>query len=89
LNKLNRPGAEITIFNDVNETPSPPLSFEFVTESVYRDGVEKPDEEFIYGCQCKGRCAIMKAEGCSCTDDNHEAFGRHFAYKKNNVCFTF
>ncbi|KAF3910247.1 hypothetical protein ABW21_db0204186 [Orbilia brochopaga] len=80
-------GPEITIVNNVDAVPSPPLDFTFVKDYVFRDGVPVPEEEFNWGCKtCKGPfgCATTQIEDCECAKMNHEDLQR-LAYKHNGL----
>ncbi|TKA68148.1 hypothetical protein B0A49_07517 [Cryomyces minteri] len=59
------PGAPITFVNTLDRT-SPPLSFQFVTKSVLREGVEMLDVETIVGCK-KCRPDMGAQKGCEYT----------------------
>ncbi|KAF3904335.1 hypothetical protein AA313_de0203185 [Arthrobotrys entomopaga] len=80
-------GPKITIVNTVDTVPCPPLDFTFVNDYVYRDGVQVPDPEFMWGCKtCKGPfgCQTTNIENCECAQMNHEELPR-LAYKHTGL----
>ncbi|KAL8736172.1 MAG: hypothetical protein Q9166_000327 [cf. Caloplaca sp. 2 TL-2023] len=65
-------GPRITVFNDIDES-SPSIKFEFIQESVHRDGVVQADEDFMFGCRCRkenGRGIGCEYLSCECLDDS-------------------
>ncbi|EWC43993.1 hypothetical protein DRE_01345 [Drechslerella stenobrocha 248] len=80
-------GPTISIVNNVDTVPSPPLDFTFVNDYVYMNGVPVPEEEFNWGCKtCKGPfgCATTQIEDCACAQSNHSGLQR-LAYKHNGL----
>lgn len=45
------PGPPLTIRNDYDKTP-PPQHFIYINETLYGQGVSKPDASFLVGCSC-------------------------------------
>ena len=71
LQKLhNIPGPPVTLYNDIDEDPSPPVTFEFIEryklgEGVVDHAIENVD--FWAGCSCPGgKCK----QDCACATDN-------------------
>ncbi|KAF8476937.1 hypothetical protein BDZ91DRAFT_769233 [Kalaharituber pfeilii] len=70
LEKLSKiPGPPITLFNDHDHDPCPPISFEFVLRYKMGDGVidfVKENSDFWAGCSCEGgKCT----KNCSCVQE--------------------
>ena len=82
----------IAIVNTVDDT-SPPLNFQFITENLLRDGVERVPDDFMVGCSCRkdnGRQMGCEYLSCSCIEDQSNSEGkRAFPYsmaKFNTAC---
>lgn len=68
LKKLQ--GPSITLVNDLDDT-SPPIEFDFITESIIGKGVEPVDPDFMSGCICSpenGRLCGCELRACKCLD---------------------
>ena len=94
LKKLARlDGPRVSVVNEVDDS-SPPLSFEFVNDSVLGKDVEKADEGFMSGCDCRvenGRNCGCEYRSCACLQqsDRDEAGNVHFPYaasQRNRGC---
>lgn len=46
------PGPSVKLVNKLDRS-SPPLSFEFVSDYILRDGVTRADKATVIGCQCR------------------------------------
>ena len=72
----NIPGPPIVLYNDQDDDPCPPVSFEFIPRyKIIPPVVDfiKENDEFWAGCSCEG--GICKSD-CSCMEDNihHERY---------------
>ncbi|KAL7273341.1 hypothetical protein RUND412_003807 [Rhizina undulata] len=68
-------GPPLTLVNDVDDDPSPPLGFEFIDELRRRENVPERKIEFEWGCDCGiGGCT---PEACQCIQEMHD---NEFAY---------
>lgn len=83
---------KVFVVNTIDDT-SPPLDFQFLTESVLRDGVESVSEDFMNGCKCRkdnGRQMGCEYLHCECLDDLVNAEGKkQYPYsmaKFNTAC---
>lgn len=56
--------AEVTLANEVDDTPSPPIDFEFITEHRLGEGVPDYDPGFFVACECTGGCDDPEECGC-------------------------
>ncbi|KAL7271362.1 hypothetical protein RUND412_005893, partial [Rhizina undulata] len=72
-------GPPVTLVNDIDETPSPPLTFEFIDELRLGKGIPEHQPEFVWGCDCPSGC---KASSCQCVQDIRE---KRFAYSHGRV----
>ena len=82
----------VSVVNTIDDT-SPPLDFQFVVESVLREGVEQASDDFMIGCGCRkdnGRNMGCEYLSCSCLDDLVNSEGKkQFPYsqaKFNTAC---
>ena len=71
----NIPGPPVTLYNDIDEDPSPPTTFEFIEryklgEGVVDHALEFPDYWAGCSCQLRGKCNSH----CSCATDGGENF---------------
>lgn len=86
-------GPPVSVINEIDET-SPPLSFKFVNESIIGKDVEKVDEGFMSGCDCRaenGRSCGCEYRTCHCLQQSDkDEFGNvHFPYaasQRNRGC---
>lgn len=94
LKKLERlRGPPVSLINEFDDS-SPPLSFTFVNESVIGKNVERIDEEFMSGCECReenGRNCGCEYRSCHCLqqsdkDDNGNVHFPYFASRENWGC---
>jgi histone-lysine N-methyltransferase SUV39H len=81
-------GPPVTVVNDIDDT-SPPLTFNFVNESIMGKDVEKADEGFMSGCDCRvenGRQCGCEYRKCQCLQqsDRDAAGNVHFPYTASN-----
>jgi len=82
LRKLEAvPGPRITLVNSLNDTPCPPLDFEFITElqmskAIAKTAAGKWSEAFTTGCDCPPRGCGEK-NGCGCVDELPEDVRYH------------
>ena len=77
LKKL--PGPPVDLVNEVNDTPSPPVDFEFLTELKLGENVPPFDPDFVVGCSCPEEGCTDRDE-CECIEDLSP---RRFAYGKH------
>lgn len=74
-------GPPVTLRNEVDDTPSPPIAFEFVNQLRLGKDVPGYSTEFVFGCSCpEGGC--KRADDCECLEDMDEE-DRMFAYDKH------
>jgi hypothetical protein len=87
LNKLAEiPGPPILLRNEVDDTPSPPLDFEFINELRLSSIVPEYSMDFVFGCDCP-ETGCKDPDDCSCTqeqkiqnpneDEHRFRFNRH------------
>jgi hypothetical protein len=87
INKLSElPGPPVTLVNEVDDEPSPPVDFEFITSLRLGKNVPEYDDGFTFGCECPVSGCVDPTE---CTDlielqDGH----RQFAYNKHGRNIT-
>lgn len=82
----------VSVINTIDNT-SPPLQFQFITESILRDGVQQVPKEFMVGCKCRpdnGRKMGCEYLSCQCLEDSVNSEGnKQFPYsmaKFNTAC---
>lgn len=89
LKKLQ--GPSITLVNDLDDS-SPPIEFDFITESIIGKGVEPVDPDFMSGCTCfpeNGRLCGCEFRYCNCLDlSARDSNGKvNFPYSVGKVNF--
>ena len=75
LNRSKRAGDATVYVQNIVDKTIPPLSFNYISQSIYTEGVPKPDPTALVGCSC-----------VSCKDVSHccpHMAGHKFAYYKN------
>jgi len=76
LQKL--PGPPVVLYNDVDDDPSPPVSFEFVPRyRVFAPSILEymsVNDEFWAGCSCTG---VVCEEGCLCVEENGMSYDKN------------
>lgn len=75
------PGPPVTLRNEIDDTPSPPTDFEFISEYRLSDKVPPYDKDFLWGCNCP-ESGCEDPEDCAC-QDNQDSPRPKFAYGKH------
>ena len=76
LKKLAKiPGPTITLANEVDDTPSPPITFEFIDEMRLGKDVPDFDRGFQIGCDCKDGCT--DSAECQCLEGHDNVYNKH------------
>jgi histone-lysine N-methyltransferase SUV39H len=80
------PGPAITLVNEVDAEPSPPVDFEFINELKLGEGIPDWDPEFASGCSCPESGCDLKHD---CSDlDEYEEKDKKFAYAKHGRIYS-
>jgi len=76
-------GPTVELVNSVDDTPSPPIDFTFISKLLLGEGVPALDAEFAFGCDCPQQACDPRS--CKCLDDLYveSKQKRRFAYNKH------